>query len=190
MSNLNKFSTAMIGKIIAAAILEFGPIIIFLASFHYLHIYKATFILMIVTIISVFATYSTQKRLPYVALYVALLTLVFGYMTILHHQPKFIQIRDTLYDVTSAVTLLIGLMINTLFLKLSFQEILPMSLRAWNKLTYLWIGFFLVVASMNEYVRRTMTLAQWFEFKSWMVFVTIIFGCITLYLVYEKEEQK
>lgn len=187
MSNISKFSLATLKKLFIGGVLEFGPILIFLISFHYLHIYKATFILMIVTIVSTVVTYKIQKRLPYLALYVAFLTLIFGYMTITHKAPKFIQMRDTLYDVTSALTLLIGLMINVSFLKLAFHSVLPMTNRAWNKMTYLWIAFFISIAITNEYIRRTMTLVQWFDFKSLMVVITVMFGLITLYFVYEKE---
>jgi intracellular septation protein len=184
----SNFSKSTCQKIILGAALEFGPILIFLLSYHFFHIYRATFILMIATIISTIVTYRLQKRLPYVALYVALLTIIFGYMTIAHRQPKFIQIRDTMYDITLALTLLTGVIIDFSFLKLAFHDVLPMTINAWRKLTYAWITFFIVVASMNEYVRRTTDLHNWFEFKTTMIFVTIIFGAITLYFFYEKLE--
>ena len=188
MSKFSSLSYSTLKKILLGSVFEFGPILIFLLSFHYLHIYKATFILMIATIISTIVTYRVQKRLPYVALYVALLTLLFGYITIAHHQPKFIQIRDTMYDATLALTLMIGLMTNISFLKLAFNEVLPMTSRAWTKLTYAWTFFFVLSASANEYIRRTMDLHSWFDFKSLMVIATIIFGCITLFFFYEKVE--
>jgi intracellular septation protein len=185
---ISNFPHDLLRKVFIGSFLEFGPILLFLLSYHFFHIYKATFILMIMTIISTIVTYRLQKRLPYVALYVALLTTIFGYMTIAHHQPKFIQIRDTMYDITLALTLLTGVIIDFSFLKLAFQSILPMNVGAWRKLTYSWIVFFIVGAILNEYVRRVMDLHQWFEFKMTMIFVTIIFGCVTLYFFYEKGE--
>lgn len=170
--------------------LEFGPVVVFLLSFEFFHVYKATIILMITTIISTFITFRMQKRLPYVALYVALLTSVFGYITLTLHQPKFIQMRDTLYDVTCALTLIVGLMINVPFLKLAFHQVIPMKARSWTRLTYAWIGFFLSIAIANEYVRRTMSLQDWFTFKSYMVVITAIFGSTVLYYIYEPEETK
>ncbi len=176
-------------KIIIGSILEFGPIILFLISFSHLHIYKATMILMAATIISVWCTYTIQKRIPYLALYVALLTIIFGYITVSHHQPRFIQIRDTIYDVTCALTLLAGLMFNVLFLKLAFEDLLKMTTRAWTKITHSWIVLFLTIATANEYIRRTMSLENWFEFKGFVVIFTIIFGVITLYIFYEKDDK-
>jgi intracellular septation protein A len=187
MSNFSLFSPAVFKRLVAGMLLEFSPILIFLASFEHFHIYKATMLLMIATIISTILTYRLQKRLPYLALYVAFLTICFGYLTVAHREPKFIQMRDSLYDLTCAVTLLIGIMINVQFLKLAFHEILPMTNRAWQKLTYLWIGFFLAAAILNEYIRRVYGLHVWFDYKSFMVVVTITFGFIALLVCYEKE---
>src|SRR3989344_2898409 len=188
MSVSSIFSPRTFKNIILAGVLEFGPVLLFLCSFQYFHIYKATFVLMIATIISTFATYIIQKRLPYIALYVAFLTIIFGYITITHQKPGFIQIRDTLYDASLALTLLIGLMINVPFLKHAFNKVLPMTTRAWNRLTYSWIAFFVVNGIANEFVRRTMDLHQWFQFKGIVIVITIVFGCVTLYFEYEKEE--
>ena len=183
------FSPSILKRLVVGSILEFGPILIFLASFKYFHIYKATMLLMIVTIITTIVTYRFQKRLPYLALYVAFLTIGFGYLTLAHQQPRFIQMRDSLYDLTCAITLLVGLMINVPFLKFAFNEVLPMTTRAWHRLTYLWIGFFLTAATLNEYVRRTYDLRDWFDFKSCMVIVTIIFGVSVLIFLLRKSRK-
>lgn len=179
----------MLKKFFLAGLFEFGPVLLFIISFEHFHIYKATIILMITTVISTVVTYKVQKRLPYIALYVALLTGIFGYMTLALQQPKFIQMRDTLYDLTCAITLIVGLMINVSFLKLAFHKVLPMTMRAWDYLTYAWIGYFITVAVLNEYVRRTMSLSDWFEFKTFLIMFTIVFGFVVLYLSYEKEEK-
>lgn len=188
MSFATIFSPAVFQRLLISGSLEFGPIILFLISFHYLHIYKATLILMVTTIISTVLTYKIEKRLPYLALYVALITIIFGYITLVLREPRFIQIRDTLYDVTCALTLIAGLLANVSFLKLAFHSAFPMSDRAWNRLTYSWIFYFITLASLNEYLRRALSLAEWFQFKSIVVLVTIVFGIVTLALFYEKGE--
>ncbi|MFA5131816.1 MAG: septation protein IspZ [Candidatus Paceibacterota bacterium] len=190
MNKTSLFTKQTFKRLLVGTLLEFGPIFVFLLSFHHFRIYEATIVLMITTIISTVVTYKVQKRLPYLALYVAFLTMLFGYLTIAHHQPKFIQMRDTLYDVTCALTLLIGLMINVPFLKLAFHEVLPMTNRAWTRLTYTWITFFIFTAMGNEYVRRTMTLKEWFDFKSVVVILTALCGALALYFLYEKAGEK
>lgn len=180
---------AMIKRLVLGVLLEFGPILIFLGSFGYLHIYKATMLLMVATIVSTILAYRLQKRLPYLALYLAFLTIAFGYLTLMHREPRFIQMRDTLYDLTCAVTLMVGIIINVNFLKLAFHDVVPMSVKAWHRLTYAWIGFFLLAAGANEFVRRTYELHIWFDFKSSMVLTTILFGCLSLYLSYEPHQE-
>jgi intracellular septation protein len=189
MSLFSFLSLKLAKKVSLALVLEFGPVVIFILTFTHFHIYKATIMLMVTTIISTIVTYSMQKRLPYLALYVALLTGIFGYSTLLLREPKFIQMRDTLYDVTCALTLIIGLLINVSFLKLAFHKVLPMSMKAWNNLTYAWIGYFITIALANEYIRRTMDLQEWFAFKSAVVGITVVFGIVSLYFLYEKEEE-
>jgi intracellular septation protein A len=81
-------------------------------------------------------------------------------------------------------------MINVPFLKLAFDEVIPMTTRAWNKLTHLWIGYFLLIALSNEVVRRTLTLDEWLTFKGWIIILTTTFGITALYLSYEPKEPK
>jgi intracellular septation protein len=188
MKAVQFFSKFPFKRLLMGSLLEFGPVVLFLLSFEYLHVYKATIVLMITTIVSTVATFKVQKRLPYLALYMAFLTSIFGYITLTLHQPRFIQMRDTLYDVTCALTLMIGLMIRVPFLQLAFNAVVPMTRRAWNNLTYLWIGFFLFAATANEYVRTHFILQQWFDFKSIILFITLAFGSLALYATYEKEK--
>lgn len=187
---LPTFSTKIFKHVLFSSLLEFGPVIIFLISFKQMKIYEATMLLMIATIISTIATYRIQKRIPYLALYVAMITMIFGYMTVHFHQPKFIQMRDTLYDATCALTLIIGILIRVPFLEIAFGEVLPMTRRAWEKITQLWIGYFITVAVSNEIVRRLFPVHVWFDFKGFVVIVTVVFGLLVLYLNYEEREEK
>lgn len=190
MSTPSLFSKSNLKRLLLGTILEFGPIFVFLLAFPHFRIYMATTFLMLATIVSTFATYILQKRLPYLALYVTLITIVFGYMTLLHHEPKFIQMRDTLYDLTCAATLIIGSMVNISFLKIAFDKVIPMTDQAWHKLTYAWTVFFLLSAVANEYVRRTESLHTWFDYKGYVVIATVIFGVTALYLTYESPDKK
>jgi intracellular septation protein len=186
---LPTFSKKMLKHVVFSSLLEFGPVIVFLISFEHLRIYEATIILMIATIISTVATYRLQKRIPYLALYVAMITMIFGYMTVHFHKPKFIQMRDTLYDATCALTLIIGILMRVPFLKLAFGEVIPMTTRAWEKITYAWIGYFIIIAVSNEVVRRLFPIHVWFDFKGFVVGATIIFGLLVLYLNYEEHSE-
>ena len=184
------FSKRLFSQIVLSSFLEFGPVLLFIASFQYLRIYEATMLLMVATIISTILTYRIQKRIPYLALYVAFITIIFGFLTLHLHEVKFIQMRDSLYDLTCALTLLAGLRFNIRFLELAFDKIIPMSTRAWDRLTYMWIIFFITIAISNEIVRRFFILEDWFIFKSFIIIVTSLFGFIALYICYEAKQKQ
>lgn len=182
-------SFPLVTRIVISALLEFGPVILFLVSHNYVSIYKSTIILMIATIMSTYATFILQKRIPYVALYVAFITILFGYLTFHFQLPKFIQMRDTLFDVTSALVLLVGLRADKLVLKTAFGDIVPMPHSSWRFLSYLWTGFFIIIAVSNEVARRFLSLDHWFVFKSIILVVTTLFGIVALYVSYTKDKK-
>ncbi len=181
------FTRKIITHIISSVLLEFGPVLLFLASFSYVRIYEATMILMVATIISTIVTYRVQKRIPYLALYVAFITIIFGFLTIHFHNVKFIQMRDSLYDLTCALTLLVGLRFNILFLSLAFNTTIPMTTKAWHRLTYFWIIYFFIIAGSNEVARCVLTLNDWFIFKSFILVCTSLFGIFSLYMCYDSQ---
>jgi intracellular septation protein len=184
------FSKKIFFHIVSSSLLEFGPVLLFIVSFKYLRVYESTMLLMTATIISTIVTYRIQKRIPYLALYVALITIIFGVLTLHFHKVKFIQMRDTLYDATCALTLIIGLRIDVKFLALVFDNVLPMTDRAWDKLTYLWIGYFMLIAISNEVARNMLTVPHWFIFKGYILLLTSCFGFLSLYLCYEPRSNK
>lgn len=181
------FSKKIFTHLVATTLFEFGPVLLFIASYTYVHVYEATMILMVATIISTIVTYRVQKRIPYLALYVAFITIIFGFLTLHFRNIKFIQMRDSLYDATCALTLLLGLRFNISFLSLAFDKILPMTPRAWDRLTYLWIGYFLAIAMSNEIARRIFDIGDWFAFKGCILILTSVFGFFSLYLSYESK---
>ena len=183
------FSPRVLRQIIFSAFLEFAPVLLFLASTEYLTIYESTALLMVSTIISTFATYRLQKRVPFLALYIALITTVFGYLTINSHELKFIQMRDTLYDMTCALTLVIGMIFRKQFLKFAFEEVFPLTNRAWDRLTHLWISYFLITALANEIVRTFFDFDDWLFFKGVVIAFTCIFGLLALFVSFELKDE-
>ncbi len=184
------FSKRIFFHVVISSLLEFGPVILFLSSFLYLRVYESTMLLMIATIISTIITYRVQKRIPYLALYVAFITIIFGFMTLYFQNVKFIQMRDSLYDATCALTLIVGLRLNVRFLEFAFGSVLSMTPRAWDRLTYLWIGYFLLIAGGNEIARRVLDVGEWFAFKGLILLLTACFGFLSLYLCYEAKHEK
>ncbi len=189
MSILPHITPVLFRKVVVTTILEFGPLVLFLIAYDFFHIYKATFILMGATILSTVIMYHREKRLPYAGLYVAFLTICFGYLTLTHQNPGFIQLRDTVYDVINALVLLVGLLFNVLFLKIAFNNVIPMTTHSWRRLTYAWVLFFILAALVNEYIRQFQPFDIWITYKTAMIFITTIFGFGALFLFYEKDSR-
>jgi intracellular septation protein len=182
------FSAHIIRHLIFSAFLEFGPVLLFLSTTPYVSIHTSTALLMVATIVSTFITFRLQKRIPYLALYIALITTFFGYLTIHLNDVSFLQMRDTLYDMTCALTLVIGMIFQKPFLKHAFDSLFPLTNRAWNRLTHVWIGYFLITACANEIVRNFFSFSEWLFFKGIMIGVTSIFGLIALYVSFELKD--
>lgn len=184
------FTKKILRHFIFSALLEFGPVLLFLVSAEYLSVDESTALLMVSTILSTFATYFLQKRIPFLALYIALITTLFGYLTIHLHNVSFIQMRDTLYDMTCAITLVIGMIFQKPLLKYAFQNVFPLTNRAWTRLTHLWIGYFLVIALSNEIVRNFFSFSDWLIFKGAVVAFTSLFGLYAFFISFELKDKE
>lgn len=184
------FTREVLSKIFLGLFLDFGPVLIFLVTANYFSFYKATFVLMIATLLSTLITFWKHKRIPFFAVYITLLTLVFGFVTVSMQNPHFIQMRDTIYDLTLALTLVIGLLFNKILLKVALGAFIKIHDRTWFKLTYAWIAFFIVNSMANEYVRRSFDKDVWVDFKIDMMLITIVFAIATFLFFYEHEHEE
>jgi intracellular septation protein len=188
LQKTNLFSRNNLRHIIISSFLEFGPVLLFLATTHMMSVYASTVLLMVATIVSTFITFKVQKRIPFLALYIGLITTLFGFLTIHFHNVAFIQMRDTLYDMTCALTLVIGMLFQKPFLKDAFHSLFPLTNRAWNRLTHLWIAYFLITALSNEIIRTLFSFQSWLLFKGFVILATCLFGLYALYISFELKD--
>jgi len=172
--------------IILQSLVEFAPIFVFVISFEIHGFYFATRALITITILLTIYTYFKEKRVPYFAFFVAATTIVFGFITLKHHNPHILQIRDTVYDALLGITLIVTLLNNKLLLKSLFGHIFKISDILWRKITWVWAINFFVLAGMNEYVRLHFHLGAWVYYKMFAMAITIALGLILL-LIYRKE---
>lgn len=168
-------------------LLEFGPIAVFVFFFYTAGPYMATVVLMISTLISVFFTFFMEKRIPLVALYVTLLTIIFGFITLHKRNIEFIQIRDTIYDATLAFTIVLGFLWKKNVVKLALSPIIELNDVVWKKIAIAWVIFFATAALLNEYIRNMHPVHVWLDYKVIMVFVTTFFGVASLYFFTRNE---
>jgi intracellular septation protein len=146
-------------------LIELGPLILFFLVYAKFGIYPATGALMVATVISLAVSWVMHKKLSIMPVVTAVIVCIFGGLTFWLNDPSFIKMKPTMVNVLFASILGAGLYLNRPFLKLLMGEAIAMTDHGWRVLTLRWIGFFLVVAVLNEIVWRNASEATWVNFK-------------------------
>ena len=96
----------------------------------------------------------------------AILVLVFGGMSVIFNDPKFIKMKPTILYLAFGSVLAFGLMRGRSYLKYVMEEITPLTDVGWMILTKRVTFLFLVLAALNELVWRTQSEEVWVYFKT------------------------
>lgn len=168
---------------------DFFPLLGFIFFAQDGKVYFATSVLMLLTIATTLVTYVKERRLPYITLYVSFITIFFGLATLHHRDIEFIQLRDTLYDLSLFVVFILGMTFRVSVLKISLHKVFSLTERGWNIMTWGWCVFFLITACVNEYMRRYHSFDEWLLYKEFLIPVTVI-TALFLYGISIYEEKK
>ena len=157
-------------KPIIKFIADFGPLLIFFIIYfnneNDLRLAIPPFI--IATLISLIVIYFLEKRIPMVPLTSGILITFFGGLTLYFDNKIFFYMKPTIINLLFAAILFFGKYFTQKpLLKIFFQNALDIEDEGWKKLNYRWIGFFILVAILNEVVWRTQSEAFWVNFKVW-----------------------
>ena len=106
-----------------------------------------------------------QRRLAPLPLFAGLAALIFGGLTLVFHDPRFVKIKPTAINVVLGAVMLGGAAMGKNPLKALFGGALTLSEAGWRKLTVRYGVFFLAMAVLNEAVWRTQTDAVWVIFR-------------------------
>ena len=184
---LGIFTIRQFGKLIFDMSLDFGPIFVFIFAYQYTKdIFFATTLIMLATVLSILLSYRKEKRLPVFAIFVAIIVLTFGYLTIHLNNPAFIQAKDTIQDIIIATTFLVSYIIKYPIIKKMFGHLLPISQKSYDIMTINWIFHFYFLSLLNEIVRHNFSLDNWVSYKIFSASFTIGHGLFMLFM-YRKE---
>lgn len=158
----------------ATLALDYGPLILFfLTNFlapvpSLLRIFYATGVFMVAMVISMLISQLRYRHISPMLWFSGIMVVIFGGLTIWLHNETFIKIKPTIYYAVVAALLLFGLVTGRNLLKVVLGTAYPgLRERGWHLLTRNWIGFFAVMAVLNELVWRTTTTDTWVAFKLW-----------------------
>lgn len=164
-------------------LVDFGPLIVFFVTYKIagsgLHgILVATGAFMAAIIISSTAALIVFRRLTPMLWLSAILILSFGAITLYLRDPRFIQMKPTIYYVLLAGLLFAGLLRRKPLLRWLFGPVFPgLTEEGWLKLSRNWGIFFVALAIANEVLRATVDFDTWLTLKVWGVtIVSFVFA--------------
>jgi intracellular septation protein len=169
-------------------LLDLVPLAIFFVAFRFLGLVPATALLVVATLLSVLASKVLLGKVSPMLIVSAVLVTVFGGLTIALDDPRFIKMKPTIVNLLFAGVLSFGLLTGRNFLKFVLGEALHLTTAGWHQLTLRWIGLFVSMALLNEYVWRTWNTPEtehvWVNFKfPGMLLLTIAFTAAQLPLM-------
>lgn len=102
---------------------------------------------------------------------------IFGGMTLIFHNPVFIQWKPSIFYWILSIILLVNRFTNaTPLLKRMLGEKVAMPTTIWNLMSLQWAAFLFFMGALNIYVAYTYSMDTWVKFK--------LFGCLGITLVF------
>jgi intracellular septation protein len=157
-------------------LIDFTPILLFFAAFKLYDIYAATAVIMAATLVQCLLIYKLDGKLPMMQKITLLLVLVFGAMTLLFHDERFIKWKPTVLYGALSLGLAVALWVmRKNFLKLLLGSQLSLPDAVWMRLNLVWIGYCVFMAVINGYVAAEFSTEDWVNFKIWGYVFPILF---------------
>ena len=107
-------------------------------------------------------------------------------MTYFLHDDAFIKWKVTIINALFALALFVGEVIRKPILKALLGQHLPVEGSAWSKISWLWIGFFLLCAWLNWYIAFFMSQDTWVNFKVFgLMGMSLAMTAVTVFYLYK-----
>jgi intracellular septation protein len=149
-------------------LLDFLPLVFFFAAYKLQDIYVATAVLMAATVIQMGIIYAMDRKLQTMHKITLGLVLVFGALTLVLHDERFIKWKPTVLYFAIALGLAFALWgMKKNFLKAMLGSQLELPEQVWHRLNIVWILYSLLMAIVNGYVAAYFSTEAWVSFKLW-----------------------
>ena len=146
--------------------LDLFPILLFVATFKFATIYEATAVLMAATLLQSLLMYRLEGKLATMQKLTLVLIVVFGGLTLILQDDRFIKFKPTLFYGCAAL----GLFFSQIILKKNFFKTMLGSHfnlpdANWQTLGLSLIGYCIFMATTNAYVAHEYSTEEWVYFK-------------------------
>lgn len=163
-------------------VVDYGPVIVFFAVYKYfspadrensvgevLAVIKGTVSFMVAAVIALLVSKWKLGKVSPMLWLSTLLIVGFGGLTVLLHDPIWIQVKPTAIYLLFGVTLLVGIWRGKALLKVLLEAAFEgLNDEGWMKLSRNWGFFFLVLAAVNEGLRHWLSFGDWIAAKLWV----------------------
>ena len=149
-------------------LLDFLPILLFFGAYKLYGIYVGTAVLMAATVVQMAIIYAIDKKLTTMHQATLALILVFGTLTLVLQDERFIKWKPSVLYTAMAVALAVALWgFRKNFLKIMLGSQLNLPEPVWHRLTVAWVLYCLFMATLNGYVAAFWSTDAWMDFKLW-----------------------
>ncbi len=164
--------------------LEFLPLaLFFLTSTHY-SFYVSTGVLMGATVVSLLLTWWLFRQLALMAIITALTGFVSGTLTLVLVDPVYVKMKPTIVSSIFALILATGLWRRQPLFKTLLGQNLALNAEGWRVLTWLWLGYFIFITVLNEFIWRNYSTEFWITFKAFgLMPMTVTYALPQMYLL-------
>jgi intracellular septation protein len=178
------------------SLIEFFPLVAFFAAWALRGIYVATAVLMGAMVLLLAWDWFRTRSIPKMHLVSALLVWVFGALTLILHDPRFLQWKATVFYWAIAALLAGSVWIGqkTLLERLiggsipADHKVVPST---WRALSLVSAVFYAALGAVNIWIAYNMSMAAWVVFKSWITLpVLVAFNVVLVLWLLRGYEQK
>jgi intracellular septation protein len=158
---------------------DLGPLVVYLLAYWFTkNVILSTGIFMAATATAIIASKLMHGKISAMLWFSGAMVLVLGGLTVWFHDPRFIQMKPTIYYLMVSAILAFGMMTDRQMLKIVLGQAYPgLTDRGWSKLTRNWALFFVAMAIANEAVWRSTNMDFWLGYKLWGAMpATILFA--------------
>ena len=157
-------------------LVEFGPILVFFATYKYADIFKATLWMVIVTLISLVVSYLIDKKISVPLMISGVVLLLSGSITLFSGNPSYIKMKPTIVYCIFGGILYIGYLYKKSFIKAVLGSAFSMNDKEWLIMSRRFAYYFFAMALINEVIWRNFSENFWVNFK--------VFGAVPITLVF------
>jgi intracellular septation protein len=148
---------------------EFGPLVTMFVVNALYGINAGTWALITTTVFAIIAMIYMFRRPPVFPLIASTVTIVFGALTLITHDPMWVQIKVTIFNALFAAFLFLGLKLDRNFFKYVFEKTFHYTKEGWDTFTRSFAWFFVFTAVANEVVRLTFADDQVYNFLGYQM---------------------